>query len=85
MIPPFILLFLLASLITTVFPLSSNLVDILKFLSKFFIIMAMAAIGLKTDLIKLVKTGGSAIFLGFICWVLISLTSVGVQYLIGII
>ena len=85
LIPPFILLFLLASLITTVFPLSSNLVDILKFLSKFFIIMAMAAIGLKTDLIKLVKTGGSAIFLGFICWVLISLTSVGVQYLIGII
>jgi uncharacterized membrane protein YadS len=46
---------------------------------KFVIVMAMAAIGLKTNDVKLVKSGGKPILLGFICWVVLSLTSFGVQ------
>ncbi|MDO5048023.1 MAG: YeiH family protein [Anaerococcus sp.] len=84
LVPTFILLFLLASIVSSVFTLPQEFLDLTKFLSKFFITMAMGAIGLKTDLIKLIKTGGSAILLGFICWILISLTSIGVQKLIGI-
>ena len=34
--------------------------------------MAMAAIGLNTDIVKLVKTGGKPIFMGFCCWVAIA-------------
>ena len=30
--------------------------------------MAMSAIGLNTDLVKLVKSGGKPILLGFCCW-----------------
>ena len=44
----------------------------LKNASKFFIVMAMAAIGLNTDIVKLVKTGGKPIFMGFRCWVAIA-------------
>lgn len=83
LVPSFIILFVLASIISTLIPLPGSFIDLAKFLSKFFITMAMAAIGLKTNLVKLVKTGGSAILVGFVCWVLISVTSIGVQYLMG--
>ena len=56
--PWFVLLFLLASIITTVLPIPAAAVSFLKNASKFFIVMAMAAIGLNTDIVKLVKTGG---------------------------
>ena len=56
----------------------------LKTLSKFFIVMAMAAIGMNTDVVKLVRTGGRPILLGFTCWVCITLVSLGMQHLLGI-
>ena len=56
----------------------------LKNASKFFIVMAMAAIGLNTDIVKLVKTGGKPIFMGFCCWVAIAIVSLAVQHLLGI-
>ena len=56
----------------------------LKELSKFFIVMAMAAIGLNTDIVRLVRTGGKPIFLGFCCWVAIACVSLGMQHLMGL-
>ena len=82
--PWFVLFFLLASVVTTVVPIPAAVVAFLKDASKFFIVMAMAAIGLNTDLIKLVKTGGKPIFMGFCCWVAIAGVSLGVQHLLGI-
>ncbi|CAN2924197.1 YeiH family protein [Streptococcus dysgalactiae] len=85
--PRFILFFLLASLITTLmtsFDVSANVFHSFKELSKFFIVMAMAAIGLNTNLVKLIKTGGQAILLGAICWVAITLVSLGMQFSLGI-
>ena len=82
--PWFVLLFLLASIITTVLPIPAGVVSFLKNASKFFIVMAMAAIGLNTDIVKLVKTGGKPIFMGFCCWVAIAAVSLGVQHLLGI-
>lgn len=84
LVPTFIIMFVLASIITTLVPIPSGLIKGLKTLSKFFITMAMGAIGLNTDIVKLVKTGGKAIVVGFVCWVLITITSIGVQHLIGI-
>lgn len=83
----FILFFLLASLITTLMTslgVSADVFHSLKTLSKFFIVMAMAAIGLNTNLVKLIKTGGQAILLGAICWVAITLVSLAMQLSLGI-
>jgi len=85
--PFFILFFVLASLITTVSVMAG--VDVsffkpFKELSKFFIIMAMAAIGLNTNIVKLVKTGGKPIFMGLCCWVGIACVSLLMQHILGI-
>jgi len=85
--PFFILFFLLASVITTVCVsagVSASVFQPLKELSKFFIIMAMAAIGLNTDIVKMVKTGGKAIALGACCWVAIACASLLMQHVLGI-
>ncbi|MBU9727590.1 YeiH family protein [Diplocloster modestus] len=82
--PVFILFFILASVITTVFNLPAIVTSPLKNLSKFFIIMAMAAIGLNTNIIRLVKTGGRPILMGFCCWVGIACVSLCMQYFLGI-
>ncbi|MDD6503897.1 MAG: YeiH family protein [Lachnospiraceae bacterium] len=92
--PWFILFFIGASVITTVVGLlpesgfslwyGSDFVPAMKWLAKFFIAMAMCAIGLNTNLIQLVKKGGKPILMGLCCWVMISLVSIGVQLLTGI-
>ena len=43
----------------------------------------MAAIGLNTDVVKLIKTGGQAILLGAICWVAITIISLSMQLCLG--
>ncbi|UOC11879.1 YeiH family protein [Streptococcus equinus] len=85
--PMFVLYFLLASIVTTVvsgFGMSVELFEQLKVLSKFFIVMAMGAIGLNTNPIKLVKTGGQAIGVGAACWLAITCVSLLMQHVLGI-
>lgn len=85
--PHFILFFILASLITTVcvsLGVPIGTFAPLKTLSKFFIVMAMAAIGLNTDIKKLVKNGGKPILAGLCCWVGITGVSLLMQHVMGI-
>lgn len=85
--PMFILFFLVASLITTIAVAAGADAAVfapLKTLSKFFIVMAMAAIGLNTDLVKLVKSGGKPILMGLICWICIAAASLGMQHLLNL-
>ena len=85
--PFFILFFVLASVITTVatsLGTPTSVFQPFKELSKFFIIMAMGAIGLNTNLVKLVRTGGKPILLGACCWVAIAGVSLGMQHVLGI-
>ena len=85
--PFFILFFVLSSVITTVATLGgveASFFQPFKELSKFFIILAMAAIGLNTDLSKLVKTGGKPIFMGACCWAGITCASLLMQHLEGL-
>ena len=87
MFPFFIVFFVLASVITTAATTagaSSAVFAPFKDLSKFFIIMAMAAIGLNTNLVQLVKTGGKPIFMGLCCWVSIAAVSLLMQQVMGI-
>ena len=85
--PMFILWFVVASIITTVATTAGvdpTLFSPLKMLSKYFIVMAMMAIGLNTDLVGLVKSGAKPIVLGACCWVAIACVSLGMQALLGI-
>ncbi len=85
--PFFILYFIAASLITTIavsMGVDAAVFSPIKTLSKFFIVLAMAAIGLNTDIVKLVKTGGAPLILGASCWVGITATSLIIQHLLGL-
>jgi len=85
--PYFILLFILASVITTVctsLGVPNSTFSPLKTLSKFLIVMAMAAIGLNTNIIKLVRSGGKPIFVGLCCWICIAFVSLLMQHVLGI-
>ena len=91
--PWFILFFIGASIITTMVGLlpdcafatfyNGTFVKAMKWLAKFFIAMAMCAIGLNTNIVKLVKNGGKPITMGFCCWVAITVVSIVVQYALG--
>lgn len=85
--PMFILYFVLAAVITTVcinLGVDGGLFKPLKELSKFMIIMAMAAIGLNSNVIQLIKTGGKPIILGASCWCGITAVSLIMQHVMNI-
>jgi len=92
--PFFILYFISAAIITTVvgsLPESSftvfymaTFVKAMKWLAKFFIAMAMCAIGLNTNIVELVKKGGKPILMGLCCWIGITLVSILVQIMTGL-
>ena len=85
--PAFIIYFIIASVITTIalyIGIPSNIFAPLKDISKFCIIMAMGAIGLNSNIIKLVKSGGKPIILGGICWMGITVASLIVQHILKI-
>lgn len=90
--PMFILYFVLASVITTIITtfvsgdglqIANEIFGLLKKLSKFFIVMAMSAIGLNTNIVKLIKSGTKPIIMGFCCWVSIAAVSLLMQHIMG--
>lgn len=86
-VPMFILYFVAASLITTVcmsLGVSKDVFTPFKELSKFMIVLAMAAIGLSTDIVKLIRTGGKPLALGACCWAGITAVSLMLQKVMGL-
>ena len=86
-LPTFIVLFVCASLVATGASAAGVNPDVfapLKTLSKFFIVVAMASIGLNTDVVGLVKSGAKPIVLGAACWVAIACTSLAAQHALGL-
>lgn len=85
--PFFILYFIGASVITTLavhFGADVTLFNPVKELSKFMIITAMAAIGLNSNIVKLVKTGGKPLVMGACCWAGITIVSLLMQKILCI-
>ena len=85
--PFFILYFIGASVITTIAMgagIPASVFAPIKELSKFFIVLAMSAIGLNTDLVRLIRTGGKPILMGACCWVGITAVSLALQSTLGI-
>ena len=55
-----------------------------KDLSKFFIVMAMAAIGFNSDIVKLLKSGARPLALGGLCFVAITSITLILEKVLGI-
>jgi uncharacterized integral membrane protein (TIGR00698 family) len=80
--PWFVIGFLATSIVNTYWGvpiLSERLVSA----GKFMIVMAMVAIGLNTNLKKLLTNGGKPLFLGLCCWISVALVSILVQQVMG--
>lgn len=85
--PMFILYFVIASIFTTVcihMGIHGEVFQPVKELAKFLIIMAMAAIGLNSNVIQLIKTGGKPIAVGASCWCGITAVSLLMQHMMKI-
>lgn len=77
--PWFILGFLAMSGLTTSGVLGAGALAVLKDAGRFLIIMALSAIGLKTDIRAMLATGYRPVVLGLIVWVTVAVTSILVQ------
>lgn len=82
--PFFILWFVVASIVNTIGVLPAELTHGLGAFGKFCIIWAMAAIGLNTNLMALIKNGLKPIILGLCCWFGVAIVSLIVQHILGI-
>jgi uncharacterized membrane protein YadS len=82
--PWFVLGFVAASLINSFVPLPAGLAAGLVRLGKFMIIMAMCAIGLSSDLGRLVRSGWKPLLLGLVCWIAAALAALSAQNLAGL-
>ncbi len=82
-VPWFILWFLVAALASSagLFPAAWH--GTIAEIATFLISVALAAIGLQTDLGRLVRTGARPLALGAILWVAVALTSLAIQRLTG--
>ena len=78
--PWFVLGFALASVLSTFLPIPQAVTEWLAKAGKFVIVTAMAAIGLNTNLVKLIRSGWRPLLLGLGCWAVLAATSLVVQY-----
>lgn len=83
--PWFVLGFVLTAILNTFLPIPASVSETLVAIGKFMIIMAMTAIGLNTNLKKLLTNGLKPICLGLCCWFVVAVMSLIVQHFIGLI
>lgn len=82
--PWFILGFLAMSALTSLGCIPTALAAVLKSVSKFLMVAALAAIGLNTDFKSLCRSGAKPMLHGFIVSLLVVLVAIAVEYAIGI-
>lgn len=83
--PWFILWFLIASLLNTAGIINGQLAGIMTEIGKFFIVVALSAIGLNSNLKQMLKTGFKPMLLGLIVWASVTVVSLIVQFTSGLI
>jgi len=81
--PWFVLGFLAAALMYTFLPIPAAISAFLVQAGKFLIVMAMAAIGLNTNLRRLLTQSVKPLLLGLCCWTAVAVVSLLVQYITG--
>ena len=83
--PWFILWFVVASIVNTTGVIPAGISQFLGNAGKFFIIVAMSAIGLNTNLKALIRHGVRPIALGLACWFCVAIVSLVMQHMWGMI
>jgi uncharacterized integral membrane protein (TIGR00698 family) len=81
--PWFILLFVLSVALNTLGFIPVEAHPIFKHISKFLMAVALGAIGLRTDLKEMIRSGAKPMLLGFIVSAIVVVVSISVQYLTG--
>ena len=83
LVPPFLIGFLIVAAANTVGLIPGGLHPTLSQVSIFLITVALSAVGLSTDLAGLRRAGHRPLVLGAALWIVVSLTSLGLQHLTG--
>lgn len=83
--PWFILLFVGMAILNSIGLIPAGMSALMKEASKFFMIMALAAIGMKTDLSEMKKSGLNPMLHGFIISALVVVVALGVEMMMGIV
>jgi uncharacterized integral membrane protein (TIGR00698 family) len=83
-IPWFILWFLCAALVNSSGIVPATWHDAIAALAVFLISVALAAIGLQTELARLLRTGARPLALGFVLWVAVAVSSLAIQHVTGL-
>lgn len=82
-VPYFIIGFIIAAIINSLEFLPATITRFLAEFGKFLIIVAMVGIGLNTNISALIKNGIKPIIMGAVCWVILSIISLMILYLMG--
>lgn len=83
LIPWFIVWFVVASAVRSTGILPTEVLNILQFLAKFLMVLALAAIGLSSNMRVMARTGWQPVALGLGVWIAVTLTSLAVQMYSG--
>jgi uncharacterized integral membrane protein (TIGR00698 family) len=83
LVPPFLIGFLIVAAANTIGLIPGGLHPTLSQVSIFLITVALSAVGLSTDLAGLRRAGHRPLVLGAALWIVVSLTSLGLQHLTG--
>src|SRR5690625_3020728 len=83
LIPWFIIWFVCASLVRSTGVLPAELLSILSHSAKFLMVLALAAIGLSSNMRTMAKAGWQPLVLGLGTWFAVATTSLGVQTFSG--
>ncbi|EGQ4412181.1 putative sulfate exporter family transporter [Staphylococcus pseudintermedius] len=83
MIPNFIIWFIVASLVSTIFNFSDGIITIFKQAALFFITIALAGVGLSVKFSQFKQAGIRPILLGMMTWAALIVTSLTILAMIG--
>ncbi|WP_410049190.1 YeiH family protein [Staphylococcus felis] len=81
--PQFIIGFMLASLISTIFNFSTDIIALFKTIAMFLITMALAGVGLSVKIQHFKSAGFKPLLLGLITWCILILTSLMILLITG--
>lgn len=83
LIPWFIIWFVVASMVRSTGVLPAEILVVLQVLAKFLMVLALAAIGLSSNMRLMARTGWRPVALGLGVWVAVAVTSLAVQFYSG--
>jgi uncharacterized membrane protein YadS len=83
LVPGFLIGFLVMAVARSVGMVPAPIADRMAPVAAYLIAVAMAGIGLSTDLPALRRTGPRPLLLGGVLWLVVSATSLGIQHLLG--